>query len=210
MNPSRPLRSSVHNPDPNNPSSIIHPRTRGLRVLLFHGRGLISALIRWQTRSEYSHAAIMLDDGSIIEAWQGAGVRKLPGLKRGTEGIDAFELTQPCNHLAVLEFLDTVLVDNHGYDYLGVFRFVTRRRAKQNKKWFCSELVFAAIQAGGLNLFERTEPWEVSPGLLARSPYLRQVPLSPISSHLSHHSHSTSAFIRVGPAPLVRGQTVPA
>jgi hypothetical protein len=154
-------------------------RDRRIKILLFHGRGVLSALIRWQTRSEYSHAAIMLDDGRIIEAWQGAGVRALARLKRGTQGIDAFEITAPFNLAAVLGFLDAVLADNDGYDYLGVLRFVSRRRTKDNRKWFCSELVFAAIQAGGLNLFERTQAWEVSPGLLARSPLLRQVGASP-------------------------------
>ena len=173
MNPISPMPSQTS-------ATLTLSRSPSLRVLLFHGRGLISTLIRWQTRSQYSHAAIQLNDGSIIEAWQGAGVRKLPGFTRGTEGIDAFEITAPYNHLAVLEFLDSVLVDNDGYDYFGVLRFVSRRRARDNKKWFCSELVFAAIQAGGLNLFERTQPWEVSPGLLARSPYLRPVPLLPI------------------------------
>lgn len=179
MIPMRPI--SPIPPTPSETSdALMLSRSPRLRVLLFHGHGLISALIRWQTRSDYSHAAIQLDDGSIIEAWQGAGVRKLPGLKRGIEGIDAFEITAPYDHLAVLEFLDSVLVDNDGYDYWSVVRFVSRRRAKQNKKWFCSELVFAAIQAAGLNLFQRTHPWEVSPGLLARSPHLRPVALNRI------------------------------
>src|SRR5690606_21875536 len=61
------------------------------------------------------------------------------------------------------------------YDYRMVFRFITRLQEtrKSRGKWFCSELVFAALQQCGIDLLSRTEPWEVSPGLLARSPYLQ-------------------------------------
>src|SRR5215469_1941664 len=41
-----------------------------MRIALYQGKSLISLLIRWQTRSRYSHAAFLLDDGSVIEAWQ--------------------------------------------------------------------------------------------------------------------------------------------
>ena len=41
-----------------------------MRIALYQGKSLISLLIRWQTRSQYSHAAFLLDDGSVIEAWQ--------------------------------------------------------------------------------------------------------------------------------------------
>lgn len=41
-----------------------------MRIALYQGKSAISRLIRWQTRSQYSHAAFLLDDGSVIEAWQ--------------------------------------------------------------------------------------------------------------------------------------------
>ena len=46
-----------------------------MRLLAFKGDSLISKLIRWQTRSEYSHIAIELDSGEIIEAWHRGGVQ---------------------------------------------------------------------------------------------------------------------------------------
>jgi hypothetical protein len=101
-------------------------------VLLFRGKGVISTLIRWQTRGEYSHAALLMPDGMIVESWQGAGVRV------------------------------TSLSDWSHIDRLSI----------PNARWFCSELVFAALAHAGVHLFARIEPWAVSPGLLAISPLL--------------------------------------
>lgn len=58
-----------------------------------------------------------------------------------------------------------------------VARFVTRRQADRESagKWFCSELVFAAFQAAGIDLLARTEAWEVSPGLLLRIPFGKEL-----------------------------------
>jgi uncharacterized protein YycO len=61
------------------------------------------------------------------------------------------------------------------YDWTMVARFVTRRDESRasSGKWFCSELVYAAFKQAGVPLLRATEPWEVSPGLLAKSPLLR-------------------------------------
>lgn len=145
-----------------------------MKLLLFKGRGIISRLIRWQTRSKYSHAAILVDEESstIIESWQGAGVRS----KKITDwrDIEVFNVDLQGEHkeAAVLMFL----IDQVGkhYDYSGVIRFVSRRKPPRadNQKWFCSELVFAAFQYAGVNLLERIDAAAVSPGLLALSPKL--------------------------------------
>lgn len=142
-----------------------------MKVLLFRGRGLISSLIRWQTRSQYSHAAFLLADGeTIVEAWQGDGVRK----KKVTDwsNIDVFHVLGATE--AQMNYAANFALAQVGkkYDYRQVFRFLTRIGGKNNGKWFCSELVFAALQHAGINLLERIEPWAVSPGLLALSPDL--------------------------------------
>lgn len=166
-----------------------------MKVLLFQGRGMLSRLIRWQQRTRWSHAAIMIDSGLwnpplppinpveriyakepvIIEAWQGAGVRQTKLDSR--DGVEAFEVDglTDAHREKVVQFLKYQI--GKGYDYLGVLRFVSRNRGSRLHKWFCSELVYAALESAGINLFKRTEAWEVSPGLLARSPLLRKVPL---------------------------------
>lgn len=143
-----------------------------VRVALFRGRGILSALIRWQTWSNYSHAALVLPDGSIVEAWhRGPGVRK----KQLTDmnGVEIYRvkgLTKQQSDIAA-EFA----VDQLGqkYDYFGVFRFLNRRTVSDNGKWFCSELVYAAFKEAGVHLLSKdTDPSRVSPGLLSRSPLL--------------------------------------
>lgn len=157
-----------------NESSGSGPAATGCRVLLFRGRGIISALIRWQTRSVYSHAAILMPDGNIIESWQGEGVRT----KKLTDwsNIDQFEVVGMTREQWIYAIEFARLQIGRGYDYLGVIRFVSRKSLPANKRWFCSELVFAALKQVGVSLLERIDAGEVSPGLLANSPLLKEVP----------------------------------
>lgn len=142
-------------------------------VLLFRGRGILSSLIRWQTRSAYSHAALHLGSGRIIESWQGAGVRVAS--LNDWSNVTQFRVRGMTGEQwkRALRFADYEI--GAGYDYLGVIRFVSRRRLPLNERWFCSELVFAALEAAGVRLLERTEAAEVSPGMLALSPLLEEV-----------------------------------
>ncbi len=140
-------------------------------VLLFRGRGAISALIRWQTRSPFSHAALLMPDGRIVESWQGAGVR-VKALADWSD-IDVFDVPS----MSAGQWNDALRFATDfvgaGYDYRSVMRFVSRRGASEDGRWFCSELVFAALQAAGVDLLERIAASEVSPGLLSLSPLLR-------------------------------------
>lgn len=142
-------------------------------VLLFRGRGMMSAAIRWQTRSPYSHAALLLADGRhIIEAWQGAGVRMK--LMEDWRGVERFAVAgMDSSRWAEAIAFATAHV-GAGYDYWAIVRFVSRARMPDNERWFCSELVFAALAHAGVRLFERIEPWAVSPGLMSISPLLRR------------------------------------
>jgi uncharacterized protein YycO len=147
-------------------------------ILLFRGRGLLSAAIRWQTRSRYSHAAILLhDEQTIIEAWPGAGVRaKSFNGWDDWDGIDYFSVDADFNSYRLENFLHAQL--GKRYDYLGVLRFLSRDsdEDQKNKRWFCSELVFAAFAHAGVDLFRDTRAWEVSPGMLSKSQLLKLHP----------------------------------
>lgn len=150
-------------------------------IALHKGRGLISRLIGWQTRSAYTHASIVLDSGEVIEAREFQGVRLLPHLP-SDEDIDVFEVTGVTATASADQrrVITAWLMSQLGkpYDYTMVARFVSRRQEsrKSSGKWFCSELVFAALQKAGVNLLARCEPWEVSPALLSKSPLLKQTP----------------------------------
>ena len=63
------------------------------------------------------------------------------------------------------------------YDLSMVIRFLTRQQETRESKgkWFCSELVAAAL-GKAVPVLARIEPWAVSPGMLSYSPLLVKVP----------------------------------
>ena len=139
-------------------------------LLFYRGRGPVSALIRLQTRSPYAHVAVRYMDGAIYEARAWHGVREI---------VDADEpsliLRVRCTNWCEANsqaFAKTQV--GKGYDYLGILRFISRRshgrRTEPCTRLFCSEFAFSCLQVSGLDPLHRTEPWEVSPGLLARTP----------------------------------------
>lgn len=147
-----------------------------MRLVFYKGKGLISRLIRWQTRGQYSHVGVQLPDGTVMEAWHVGGVRHNAGLgtahELGTE-VDVFLV----EHLTktetgrVIDFMRTKL--GHGYDFRSVARFLSRQdeREEDRDKWFCSELVAAAFEAAGVKLLT-APPSRISPEVLSWSPRL--------------------------------------
>ncbi len=139
-------------------------------------------LIRWQTRSPWSHALLVYgpdgrsDQWQVIEAVAGKGVIQRPFDIRGEDHqVTLFRVCHP----RAAEHEDRVIAFaqrqvGKPYDWTMVIRFVTRKQEARESsgKWFCSEMAYAALWYNGLSLLRDTKPWEVSPGLLARSPAL--------------------------------------
>lgn len=152
-------------------------------INLHRGTSIIGRLIRWQSRSVYSHASMILPGGVFIESREGVGVHcrfladgdPVPAAKGET--VDQFVIPTTPQQAQQMEAFAKAQVGKK-YDYTMVARFVSRRGAsrRHSDKWFCSELVYAAAQKAGIKLLRATEPWEVSPGLLSKSPKL--IPLS--------------------------------
>jgi hypothetical protein len=121
--------------------------------------------------------------GAVVEAWSPT-VRSTFSLSRehtpGTQ-VDIFDFCAPFTRelwpLRIDQEKDLVMAlaaeIGTPYDWKDVFRFVTRRPGDLDRRWFCSELVFAKCLAINRPLFERTKAWEVPPGWLPRSPYLK-------------------------------------
>lgn len=139
----------------------------------------MSALIRWQTWSKWSHAAFMLADGRVVEAWGQpfpfGKVDVLPGLKRGIEGVEFFDLypalSEPQERQLQKNLLELAAVRTP-YDYLGVLRFLPRWKSESNRSRFCSELVLGELRKVGYSLLKRIEPEETSPHHIGISPCL--------------------------------------
>lgn len=147
-----------------------------MKILGYKGKGLISRLIQFQTRSPYSHVAIELDDGSVVEAWHRGGVAHSENWmtlhKPGTE-VDVFDLNYGglCNFNKEAAAEWALKQVGKAYDFVSVMRFLSRRTAPANDKFFCSELVESAIRAGGGKLLNGN-PSEHSPRDTLMSPCL--------------------------------------
>lgn len=146
-----------------------------MKIALHKGSGFISKAIAWQTRSEYTHASVVLRNGQVIESREFEGVRHMSGIDP-KENVVLFEVETTD---AQADKIESFLRDQIGkpYDYGMVARFISRRQASRSEsgKWFCSELAFAAFQQAGIDLLKRIEPWAVSPALLSQSPLLLEI-----------------------------------
>lgn len=157
-------------------------RQRPVTVCLHRGTSLVSRLIRWHSRGEYSHASILMPDGRHYEAREGKGVLRHPHftLTNKSEQVDQFTLKEPLTEQE-LNKLEYFLLKQVGkrYDWPMVFGFVSRSEVEGTAsagKWFCSELVYAAFHAIGRPLLATHESWRIDPATLGLSPFLVRLP----------------------------------
>jgi uncharacterized protein YycO len=148
-----------------------------MKVAFYKGTGWISKGILYISRGGYSHAAVQLNDGSIIEAHARRGVctrKDLLDQVNTTTQVVVFDVqTTPEQDVIIEQFLKAQI--GKGYDYWSIVGFIvhsTHEGRSSYGRWFCSELVFAAFQKAGINLLERVECWKVSPTILSFSPLL--------------------------------------
>lgn len=147
-----------------------------MKILAYRGISWISKAIRWQTRSKYSHIAIELEDGSVIEAWHIGGVRRNDTFRTvhsPKTKVDVFEITGTYDEKKVLDFLTMQI--GHKYDFRSIVRFITRKSSHVSPNWFCSELANEAFREGGLDLLSRITSSHISPRDVGISPMLKLV-----------------------------------
>lgn len=163
-------------------------------ILLYRGRGFVSRLIQWGTKSPYSHVAVVVEPSIFL------AVESSPGHQSGVRAIDLRKL--PAEELAVfrirsefsfdpekvISFLVAHLgasFDYTGVAWLGILKAVglltslTHRpynRFQKEKDYFCSELCYKAFQAAGLDIVpEVGEAETTSPADIASSARLHQI-----------------------------------
>jgi uncharacterized protein YycO len=154
--------------------------TKGLdraSILLWDGKGIVSSVIGWQTRTIFTHTALEIG-GVVWEAREFVGVRKLPledilaAAKKKGECVWSRDLLVPAENIpTAVDWLDEQV--GKKYDYVSVLRFITRRQADRKAlgKWFCSELTFVgAEKLGAPPLLVDIHPAAVSPAMVAVSP----------------------------------------
>lgn len=134
--------------------------------------GVISALIRWQTRGAYSHASFQFSDGVIIEAREFVGVQKLPRLHpRARAHVDLFDILGMTaeKEFRLREWCESQL--GKPYDYWSIARFLTREPIHhwQREDWFCSEFCYFGLDHVGLPPLRACPAWKVNPAMLGLS-----------------------------------------
>jgi uncharacterized protein YycO len=147
-----------------------------MKILAYKGKSWISKIIRWKTRSEYSHVAIELDDGSVVEAWHIGGVAHNKDFTtvhtKGTE-VDVFEIIGEFNETEAEAFALSQV--GKKYDFSTIGRFISGRTEPKDGEWICSEFDFVVVAKGGVYLLERIPAPHISPGQLITSPLLKYI-----------------------------------
>lgn len=121
-----------------------------IKVMFYKAEGKLSdKLIRWWTKSKYSHCEILFENGLMFSAdgWNSNGVRYTSQFT--PENWDV--ITIPLNEYKV-KYLKMWCDDRvgQGYDWTGVARFVLPFLPQIEDRWFCSELLGAALKFIGV------------------------------------------------------------
>lgn len=152
----------------------------------YQGTSWVSWCIKTQTRSIWSHSAAVFRDDTVVESWHKVGVDHVDEgslilnlSKNHSPGttVDLFHIDCTKEQADIFE---AFLLSQKGmpYDFPSVLRFVTKKSAYENGKWFCSELFIYGTNKAGVFLLVYICPSEVSPQLLGISP--EKIPMGSI------------------------------
>ena len=147
-------------------------------IVCFRGEGVTSWLIRWATRSKYSHIGLIHRFGARVYCLEavGKGVRLVLMshlMRRYEGGIDYFtvDAADEVRNTAI-RWAFTQL--GKLYDTAGIVRFTwtllsgRARPVREDEQWFCSELVAAAFDKADLPLVTSDATY-TSPSDIAQS-----------------------------------------
>lgn len=146
-----------------------------MQLGFYEGTSLVSRLIQWQQWSPISHVAIRdVTKNRVLEAWA-------TGVMSGGEVMEVGDwfvnhkpgtIVHVCRLRWVTPEIEARILariwsqKGKKYDYLGVARFLSRIRSKNNDRWFCSELPSWACSEEGVPLVLSRQPSMNSPGTL--------------------------------------------
>jgi hypothetical protein len=132
-----------------------------LRAAFYRGThaglpGVYNRVVRWWTRSKYSHVELVFSTGhAASSSYMDGGVR----FKMIDFNEDKWDFVDLPAHLERAAFGWFLAHRGQKYDLLGNLHFIVAPVADDKRRWFCSESVAAAL---GL-----PDPWRYDPGTLA-------------------------------------------
>lgn len=146
----------------------------------YKGISLISKLIKYWTRSEYSHVEQCLNIDTLkgYGAYEGHKVGYLyPSYHKKGTPYDIFELECTDEQYEKFNYFKR-MQEGKGYDYKGIMGFVTNKEKMNDiNKWYCSEIELYACNYAGIRILN----WDVikmnlvSPGMFLASPLLNKI-----------------------------------
>lgn len=154
--------------------------TRAGDVLFFRGASPISKLISWFTKSPYTHVALALGDGRIIESDRFVNTRI-----RHLTDEDVFDIHRL--HDATPESLNLACMvaqsfEGARYDYLQIAGIAVRLLFRWDKTLFnranyfiCSELIDVSFMASYIERLHQSYIGSLDPGQLLQAYDLRKV-----------------------------------
>ena len=152
-----------------------------ITIAQYRGKSFVSWLIKKQTRSQWSHTAAVLRDGSVIESWHVGGVSHVQIFDmiealswNHTPGtvVDLFRIEATKEQADIFEN-ELLSMVGQKYDFKSVFRFLSKTPACLNDKLFCSEAIAEALVPTGIELQCRICPAEMSPQITGISPAMK-------------------------------------
>jgi len=136
-----------------------------MKVAFLKGTGFIDKLIKFYTKSDYSHCELVFSDGvwfgNALDGKMKTGFKsRIPDPKYW----DFIELpTSEADEIKIKAFCEKE--KDCKYDWSGIFLSQILHFGAQSKtKWFCSEICTAALQEIGM--LSGIKPHKVSPGKL--------------------------------------------
>lgn len=132
-----------------------------MKAVFLRKHGPASWLIRLACWSQWSHVAIQADDFTVIHStFWGRGVHRtrITELLREYSAHEWVDIAVP-DESSAIAFLRGQL--GRPYDWTALLGFLVRRDWAEPDRWFCSELLEAALLAGGLRRF-RTDASRVT------------------------------------------------
>lgn len=133
-----------------------------MKVLLCTSNMPGAVLIRWLTGSQWSHCAIVSDDGVMAVEATWPRVRMVPVEKIMRAHTKNLVIDIPCANpaLAFDHAMDQV---GKPYDLTALIGWLSGRDWQEEDSWFCSELVAFAFAQAGSPLFRDGTMSRVTP-----------------------------------------------
>lgn len=133
-----------------------------IELLFSTSRNPLSALIRLAIWSRWSHVALVVDGGFVVEADAREGVRLAPFSGTLARCRDAALVGLACsNPRGVIAAAKSQI--GKPFDYRGAFGLGLHRNWQDDQRWFCSELIAWSFDAAGDRLFRSEAMHRVTP-----------------------------------------------